>query len=77
MSGRDGFEIAKNIPVMAPHDWTGEGMTYGDLHAMNIHGNTPTKDGISSREFDWNTMCDAMPAWKGKEMKRSYYACIS
>ena len=22
-------------------------------------------------------MCSAMPYWKGKEMKRSYYSCIS
>ena len=33
--------------------------------------------GQRSREYGWQTMCEAMPFWKGQEMKRSYYACIS
>ena len=28
-----GFSITKGVPVMAPHDWTGEGSGYGDLSA--------------------------------------------
>lgn len=64
---------------MAPHDWTSEGMRYGDLHdvssidakhAPTVVGNVPCKGSHCSREFDWNTMCDAMPYWKGQEMKR-------
>jgi arylsulfatase A-like enzyme len=89
---------------MAPHDWTGEGMRYGDLHdvssidaqhAKTVTGNIPCRtvhhpkpaskpgpgDGWNStecsRELDWDSMCLAMPYWKGKEMKRSYYSCIS
>jgi|EP01043_Picozoa_sp_COSAG02_P029061 arylsulfatase A-like enzyme len=76
---------------MAPHDWTGEGMRYGDLHdvssidakhAHTVTGNVPCEGSDPenrhcSREFDWNTMCEAMPYWKGQEMKRSYYSCIS
>ena len=45
----------------------------GDLKDLNIVGNMPQ----GGREYNWSTMCDAMPYWKGKEMKRSYYACIS
>ena len=44
----------------------------GDLKDLNIVGNMPK----GGREYNWSTMCDAMPYWKGKEMKRSYYACI-
>ena len=39
----DGW-LAKDVPVMAPHDWTGEGMRYGDLHDVipgGVAGNAP------------------------------------
>ena len=76
---------------MAPHDWTSEGMRYGDLHDVSsidakhersVTGNVPCKETDPehrqcSREFDWSSMCDAMPYWKGQEMKRSYFSCIS
>ena len=47
-----------------------------------VTGNMPCQmlsDGQQhcSREWDWNSMCVAMPFWKGQEMKRSYYSCIS
>ena len=35
-----GWGIPKDIPVMAPHDWTGEGMRYGDLHDVVAGGVT-------------------------------------
>ena len=37
----------------------------------------PVVNGIKSREFNWSSMCDALPAAKGKEMKRAYWSCIS
>ena len=40
-------------------------------------GNIPCRGEVCSREFDWNSMCEAMPFWKGQEMKRSYYSCIT
>ena len=40
-------------------------------------GNIPCRGEVCSREFDWNSMCEAMPYWKGQEMKRSYYSCIT
>ena len=32
---------------------------------------------MALNRYNWSSMCDAMAYWKGKEMKRSYYACIS
>ena len=32
---------------------------------------------VRAGEYDWSTMCDALPPAKGKEMKRAYWACIS
>ena len=32
---------------------------------------------VRAGEYDWSTMCDALPPAKGKEMKRVYWACIS
>jgi iduronate 2-sulfatase len=30
------YFITKDVPKMAPHDWTGEGSTYGDLWDMGV-----------------------------------------
>ena len=35
---KTGWGIPKDVPVMAPHDWTGEGMRYGDLHDVTPGG---------------------------------------
>eukprot|EP01043_Picozoa_sp_COSAG02_P013613 COSAG02_NODE_548_length_20472_cov_5.958524_3_plen_277_part_00 len=65
---KSGFQITTDVPVMAPHDWTTEGFGAGDLKDLNIVGNMPAG---GSRQYNWSSMCDAMPYWKGKEMKRS------
>eukprot|EP00911_Craspedida_sp_UC1_P002859 UC1_evm4s2093 len=76
-----GFQMAENVPVMAPHDWSGEGSSYGDLNALGVRNNLPHGSGSSAkvynREYNWSTMATVIPHWKGKEMKRSYYSCIS
>ena len=36
----------------------------------------PNGEKSCTREYNWTSMCDAMPYWKGQEMKRSYYSCI-
>eukprot|EP00040_Diaphanoeca_grandis_P000104 m.14376 g.14376 ORF g.14376 m.14376 type:complete len:531 (-) comp10107_c0_seq1:362-1954(-) len=64
------YYITKDIPPCAPHDWTGEGNGFTDLH--NI---TPP---IIDHNFQQNlsSLCTAVPLEKQAEMKRSYFSCI-
>eukprot|EP00041_Stephanoeca_diplocostata_P023115 m.562163 g.562163 ORF g.562163 m.562163 type:complete len:538 (+) comp22220_c0_seq11:210-1823(+) len=64
------YAITKDIPPCAPHDWTGEGNHYLDLHRI--------KPSIVAHDFQQNlsSLCAAVPLTKQAEMKRSYYSCI-
>eukprot|EP00937_MAST-01D_sp_MAST-1D-sp2_P000726 g726.t1 len=64
------YRITKDVPTVAPHDWTGEGNGYGDLHAL--------RPPITNHTFQKNlsSLCAAVPLAKQAEMKRSYYSCI-
>ena len=64
------YYITKDVPIVAPHDWTSEGMRYGDLSAI--------RPGITDHHFHSNlsSMCTAVPFAKQAEMRRSYLSCI-
>ena len=64
------YSITKDVPPVAPHDWTGEGMRYGDLRAI--------QPPITQHNFQQNlsSLCAAVPVDKQAEMKRSYFSCI-
>ena len=64
------YEITKGVPACAPHDWTGEGATYGDLYALNVS--------LPPEEFQSNLsrLCDAAPLSKQRAMKAAYYSSI-
>ena len=53
------------------------GCVFTPMSLCVAQGNIPCRGEVCSREFDWNSMCEAMPFWKGQEMKRSYYSCIT
>lgn len=68
----ENYFIPKDVPPMAPHDWTGEGMRYGDLRALT----PPITRFEPDDQSNWTKMCEAVPLSKQAEMKRSYLSCI-
>eukprot|EP00035_Acanthoeca_spectabilis_P040066 m.67154 g.67154 ORF g.67154 m.67154 type:complete len:532 (-) comp9849_c0_seq1:28-1623(-) len=64
------YYITKDVPPCAPHDWTGEGNGFTDLHVI--------KPPIIAHDFQKNlsSLCTAVPLEKQEEMKRSYLSCI-
>mmetsp|Transcript_17511 Transcript_17511/g.45792 ORF Transcript_17511/g.45792 Transcript_17511/m.45792 type:complete len:545 (-) Transcript_17511:347-1981(-) len=66
------YYITKGVPPMAPHDWTGEGMRYGDLRA--IEPSITRYDKVFQQNL--STLCEEVPLEKQAEMKRSYLSCI-
>jgi iduronate 2-sulfatase len=66
----DDYYITKHVPPMAPHDWTGEGAGYKDLYDLGCRQVENFKQNLSA-------MCTMVPYWKQREMKRSYFACIT
>eukprot|EP00035_Acanthoeca_spectabilis_P008659 m.156965 g.156965 ORF g.156965 m.156965 type:complete len:535 (+) comp14448_c0_seq4:83-1687(+) len=66
------YFITENVPPMAPHDWTGEGMRYADLRAIR----PPIHRFESEFQQNLSTLCEEVPLDKQAEMKRSYYSCI-
>jgi iduronate 2-sulfatase len=64
------YYITKDVPPVAPHDWTEEGMRYGDLENIRPR--------ITDHNFQQNlsSLCSAVPLVKQAEMKRSYFSCI-
>jgi iduronate 2-sulfatase len=66
----DNYYITKDVPVCAPHDWTGEGDGFGDLFAI--------RPSITNHTFEKNlsSLCTAVPATAQRAMKRSYFSCI-
>jgi hypothetical protein len=52
--------MPKDIPPCAPHDWTGEGMRYGDLRAIE-----PPINRFESRfQSNVSLLCEAVPLKK-------------
>jgi iduronate 2-sulfatase len=66
----DDYYITMDVPPMAPHDWTGEGSGYKDLYDLGVRP-------VANFEQNLSAMCTMVPFWKQREMKRSYYACIT
>ena len=67
-----GFHITKGVPVMAPHDWTGEGSGYGDL-SVDAEGSYPGlgPPGCSGGcNVSGNVPCDPDP--ESKSCSREY-----
>jgi iduronate 2-sulfatase len=66
------YYMPKDIPPMAPHDWTGEGMRYADLREIR----PPIQRFEKEFQQNLSSLCDAVPLEKQAEMKRSYLSCI-
>lgn len=64
----ENYYITKDVPDMAPHDWTSEGSHSADLWVLNITDH----DFIKNK----SSLCDAVPFWKQRAMKKSYLSCI-
>eukprot|EP00729_Bicosta_minor_P010948 gene10947-22936_t len=66
----DNYYITKDVPPVAPHDWTTEGNGFTQLH--NI---TPP---IIDHDFQKNlsSLCTAVPFAYQRSMKKGYYSCI-
>ena len=60
------YYIPKGIPGCAPHDWTGEGMRYGDLRAIR----PPINRFESQFQANLSSLCDAVPLNTQARMKR-------